>query len=92
MREQVSGKGRQRQGLRGYCEAETKVKNHEERERESTWLNPPCNFLSLLLFQRDSVSPGWPPNIRIGAIGPAKAIMAAGWAPDGQFSACPRAV
>lgn len=64
-------------------------KRKEPRTECRRALRELSNFLSLLLFQCDSVSPGRPLNIRTSAMGSAKAIMAAGWAPDGLFSACP---
>lgn len=47
------------------------------------------NFLFLFLLPCYLVSPAWPLNFRISAMGSAKAIMAASWAPVGPFSACP---
>lgn len=47
------------------------------------------NFLSLLLLPCYLVSPAWPLNFRITAMGSAKAIMAVSWAPVGPFPACP---
>lgn len=71
---------------------ETKEKNHKEREhmvKAPLCLRGLSNFLSLLLLPCYLVSPAWPLNFRITAMGSAKAIMAVSWAPVGPFPACP---